>query len=464
MTTISTLYYGGFEMLHDIGDFYYDSSRLILCDKTITKDDYKIICDNIKPNDTYKEDLLYLSNAMQHQVSMKQRVVEKAGIILTFNCNLRCTYCSQNSTENSNNEVSVNDVEAFVKEIIKKRVIASIISKKERNVTFYFTGGGESTYYWDKFEKVIHIIEKLCAENNVKLNLEMATNAVFNDKQRKFIAKHFDSVMVSYDGMPETQDRNRVTSNNLPTSILVERSIKYFMNSNIDLTIRSTVWQYDLPKLPQMLNYLHEHFPKINSWEIYPVTPAGRAVPIMDSRQECSQYDFIKAYLNLIEYAEKENCLFNITSPILTCSPIGFNCGGIGADTMGAWLFPNRKISTCPDSSDVMTQIGEIKNSQVIWYDTFSDPLLEMGYEKYQTCNTCLAFRICGSGCPIKHIREKQFKTGMLSWECSMQCKLFEHILKTVMSGKNCFGWSKEKIETPLNSNIKVYKLIYSNS
>lgn len=448
-------------MLYNIGSFKFDSDRMILLNSDITKEDYSYVCNAIESDNSYENELLFLRKSLSNNVNMNNKVIKNAGIILTFNCNLRCNYCSQNSEDGSTNEITIEDIEVFVRDVVKKRIVSSVFLNKARNIEFYFTGGGEPTYDWNRFKQAVILIENVCQEYSVNLTLGLATNGFLNDEKRKFIANHFKKVMVSYDGMPKIQNKNRSCVNKNETSSIVEKTIKYLANHKIETMVRTTVWQNDIDKLTQMFMYIYENFKDISSWDICPVAPAGRAISIMKKDKGLNENNFVSAYLCLLDLAKSKKCDFDITTPILSSTTCGFSCGGVGPYIKRPWLFPNGKISSCSDSSEIMTQLGKIENGKIIWFENLYDPLLEMGYKKFQTCKNCIAFKVCGSGCPLKHIREEQFLTGMLDWECSMQCEYFEIILKKVALGEEYMGWRTVKIEIPSTSDLNILKLVY---
>lgn len=452
-------------MLYNINNYIYDSDRLILIEKSMSIYEYEQICRSIASNCLYINDLTKLKCDCINQKSMREKVVKNAGIALNYNCGLRCNYCSQKSEENNFESLTIDEILVFIKDVIKKRKISSLITKDDLSLNVYFTGGGEPTYNWLFFSSTVEKIEELCKKHNVKLSFGITTNGILNTNQLQFISNHFEKVLISYDGNSKIQDKNRRTANNLPTSKIVENSIKSFIASGVTTTIRSTIWQDDFIELTNMADYIYNNFDGLYSWDINPVTPAGRAVEIMLKEQAIySKADFVESYLNLINYIRVQKYKLLVTTPLLSSEPIGFNCGGIGSSVHGIWLLPDKRITTCVDSSEIVTEVGKIENDSVIYYDNFEDPLINMGIKKLEECRDCIAFRVCGSGCPIKHIREESNGTNMLSWECSMQSRFWEYILNNVVDSTSCFGWKAIKLDFPNIKNKSIYKLVYSNN
>ncbi len=454
-------------MKFEIDNYIYDSDYQIIYDKSLSSDQYAELIKNDIIDDEYSNSLRGLKYAKQHQKNFRYKVIKQAGIVLSFDCKLRCNYCSQDSVEGSKYKLVLEDIKEFLRDVIKKRIISSIITKTKAELNLYFTGGGEPTYDWELFVSSVELSKKMCKDNNVRLVLGMTTNGLLSIKQQKYIADNFNSVLVSYDGLPEIQNVNRPTANNNATSKIVESSIKYFSEHGIKTTIRTTIWHHDFDRLHEMYDYISGKFPNICSWDINPVTAAGRAVHTFENQKHVyDEMDFVVSFIKLLKYANLKKDALRLTSPLLSCEPISFSCGGSGWNTQGLWLFPDGKITTCIDSSDIVTEVGCIKDDKLMFYDSYEDPLLDMGIIKFQQCKNCIAFRVCGAGCPIKHIRQKQNESGMLDWECKMEQKYWVHILRTLISEKKEYlGWKATSLnESPILKNKIAYKLNYINT
>lgn len=422
----------------ELENYIFDSGKMIIYDKKYMGYEFQV--EDVELN-IYDKELNLLKDGIPPK-SVRDRFIETAGIALTYNCELRCTYCSQSSVEGIEERLTREDVRVFVSEIIKRKKMESLVNKKKPNMLFYFTGGGEPTYNWEKFTEAIDEVEDCCKRENVEVTLEMTTNGMLNEDQIVFIASHFKKVFISYDGISKIQDKNRRMPNGEKTSEAVENTITKLITLGIEVSIRTTVWQQDLDLMDKMCDNIHDNFKGLYSWEVNPVTSAGRAAKVFkNNKSNFEEYDFVDYYIKLLERNES----FFIRTPLLSNTRTGFNCGGVGCIATGLWLLPDGKMTTCIDSSFETTMVGEVKEGRIEFYETYEDPLLEMGIKKYQECRECVAFPVCGSGCPLKHIREKKYQTGVMDWECSMQKKFWIMILKKVIENGEYLGWRKER-------------------
>ena len=177
-------------MLYNIEDYVYDSGLQVLYGQrsNIPK------CETI--NNEYLSEISFLKK--QKSTSFSRKTVQKAGIVLTANCNLRCNYCSQCSEEGQEEKISMSSIKVFIDDILKKSIIASIIDDSEAVLSVTFTGGGEPTYRWTLLKESVMYLVGACEKNHVKLELQINTNGVFSREQADFIVKHFKKIMISY--------------------------------------------------------------------------------------------------------------------------------------------------------------------------------------------------------------------------------------------------------------------------
>jgi len=356
--------------------------------------------------------------------------------------------------------LTIEDVMAFINDVMKRWTVNKLLGKTEESLTVALTGNGEPTYNWDLFTNAVLQIRQKCLDNNIPLNLRITTNGLLEASQRIFIAEQCDSVMVSYDGIPEIQERNRRCIHGSRTSESVEETIHFFKKTSIRLTIRTTIWQSDFHRLKEMADYIFGNFGTTMEWSILPVIPTGRALHrVRKEHETLRESDFLAPYLDTVEYAKDKYGSVNITTPIFQDIVNAFYCGAISIFCSCPWLLPDKTIITCIESCDIKTTIGKVEEKGVFYFEKCADPLFKVYQQKFDECRTCIAYRFCKGGCPVRHLMNRNARTTMDDWECIMIQKYWTYIFENVLEAKECLGWCVKPIEMDRLEGIEVLKL-----
>lgn len=444
--------------MYYFNDYVFDPQRLLIYRENIDKD----TIDKINSSYDYKHiiptpyDLKMNPDKMQ----MDNIAIDRAGICLTYNCNLRCRYCGYSSNERSAYRLQLEDVEEFVRDIIMRRTIKVLITKKNEPLAIDFTGGGEPTYDWTLFEKSVCFIKDQCAQNNIPVSLRLTTNGMLSNQQINFISNNFSHVMISYDGIPEIQNRNRISPYRNETNLNVEKTIQQLAVNRVPLTIRSTIWRDDLDKIIDMYNHVFSIVPpeSVVTWSIYPVLFEGRAVTRIKRQEDPTYSSFFKKCIDLIKYirAKGDVQLKTLDVPLFNNNICDIFCGAHRVNQ--PWLLPDKSIVTCMESKDGKTIIGKISDGKVHYYENYQDPLLKIVQKKYVECQECIAYSTCKGGCPIWHLRVDGDIQEPL--ECCLQKEYWKYVVNSLVSGEYSLGWKIKKIVLPKTQNQEIYKVV----
>lgn len=384
-----------------------------------------------------------------HHTPVRPELLTKLGFSLSRNCNLRCQYCSACSSEGYGTAVSQEDVLALVSDVMKRWTIAHLLSPSESGrLELYFTGGGEPTYDWEAFCGLILAIEDKARRNEIPLQLGITTNGVLDDAKADFLAKHFQRIMVSYDGCPDIQNRNRKSPHYSETSPLVERCLQRLCAKSSPLTVRTTVWPDDFHRLREMADFLFGTLGCRFTWSILPVSPMGRAATKCadyEADADNAAYDFLKAYLDICQYAGERWGDAKVETQFFPISPAHLFCGSLAYAAQCAWLMSNGDIVTCVEADQFPTVLGHVKDGAVEYHSECEDLLLEKAQQLFDSCKWCFAYPFCKGGCPAKAIaRERARITEGMPWDCRMTVKFWKYLLTGVLEGKEVWGWRAE--------------------
>lgn len=398
-------------------------------------------------------------------VPVRPELLTHIGFSLSKNCNLRCQYCSACSTEGYSGSVPVQDVLALVSDIMKKWSIARLLGReKSSRLEIYFTGGGEPTYDWDSFTNLVLAIEDKASNNQVPIQLGITTNGVLSEEKADFLAGHFHRIMVSYDGLPEIQNRNRRSPHVTDTSACVERFVKRLCDDHAPLTIRTTVWLEDFARMRDMSDFLFGCFGCNFTWSILPVSPMGRAMRMYSSINRMTndnKHDFLSVYLDVVQYSSAKWPHSKIETQFFSASPSHIYCGSLAHTAQCAWLTSNGDIVTCIEADAFPTVIGHVNDGRVSYKATCIDPLLKKTQQMFDSCKECFAYPFCKGGCPAKAIsRERAHMDEGTPWECEMTVKFWKRLLNEVLMGKEFFGWKTSASRYPDLNRIGVLECV----
>ena len=445
--------------MHKIKNYIFDPNRLIFYKNGIDSNLKSKI--NILIEDNSRFELLQqnLRDYNPSAVKSKGLLPSSGGICLTYNCQLRCNYCSFSSEEDSTLVLDEKDIELYTDYLIKNIYIKKLTTGKKSKLHVYFSGGGEPTYNWSLFTRAVNIIREKCNRNNVEYELELTTNGMLNDMQTGFIIDNFTGVMVSFDGIPIIQNANRKTNKDKNTGKIVTQTINAFDKADISLSIRTTLWQYDFKYMNDMASYIYDNYKNFSQWSLMPILATGRATDnLKDDYLSNIEYNFARYYFNIIAMVEKNYGKNNITSPLFSNQFSEIFCGQMNVESL--WLMPGAKMITCLESKEYSSVFAEIVDGKLKLNEEFKSPILKKYIEKFSECKDCIAYRFCRGGCPLKFLRDENTSIKSADWECKMIKNYWKHIFENILDGKSYLGWSLKKISIEELPNSEIYSLI----
>ena len=446
------------EMTFRIGDWVFSPKRLILWHSNMPQDEVLTLVEKIDEISGLQKAKETLFSYDWRQVLINPFQINRIGICVAKNCNLRCRYCSECSTEGMGEEIPNEHILSYVSDLMIKKVANSLITGDNSPVKVIFTGGGEPTYDFEKFSQLVVSIEELANRNNMPLYLDITTNGAYDLKRIDFICQHFQSIMVSYDGMPSIQNYNRPSPYYALTSPMVESSIKRILDNGVPLIIRSTIAASDVGKMKEMADFLFGKFGINYKWSIFPVTPKGRARNFRGNVNDSP--DFFSEFFSMKEYAQKKYGDVQISSPLFFSNENDFYCGSLGFLTRVAWLRATGEIVTCLEMDKDQTVIGTLTGNQVVYKDICEDPLVKITQEKFHECENCIAFPFCRGGCPADHRANRIAGEMNVSWACQQTIKYCQYFLEKIVSGEQGLGWKLSEIPLEVNYSKPVYRLV----
>jgi len=172
----------------------------------------------------------------------------------TLDCNLRCYYCYETHQINS----VIND---FTMRSITNLIKNKVKSKKIRHITISFFGGEPLLKFNKVIWPIIEYAQKLCLENNKRLDIWFTTNGVL--LSRKIIDRLFSSgitcsFQVPFDGNKEFHDKVKKYANGKGTFDTIINHVLYALSKGFYFIIRCNYTTESLKSFDELISLFAE--------------------------------------------------------------------------------------------------------------------------------------------------------------------------------------------------------------
>lgn len=167
---------------------------------------------------------------------------QMVSVLLTTRCNLGCLYCIT-----SCNHVGQLDIDAR----FARRGIADYFASTPFPYV-RFTAVGEPTRRFDLLRELhAHAMEL----SGGRARFELQTNGTFDEPTARWIADNIEVVWLSYDGLPDVQDRLKRTRDGQPTSDRVLRNLELLQAGRACAGFRATITTLNVERQCEMVRF-----------------------------------------------------------------------------------------------------------------------------------------------------------------------------------------------------------------
>lgn len=308
-------------------------------------------------------------------------------LLLNEKCNFHCKYC-YSAQGRSSAELTMEQIKPMIRFFLSKERHAV----NERTVMFM--GGGEPMLSWPLLEETTLFAEQIAKEEGITLHLSLTTNgSIMDDHELSFLKEHNFTVQISFEILPDVQlaQRGSYTS--------VAENLQKLTEMGINNFVRSTITAENVDRIPEMVDYCHQHFPLVSKISCQQVVDPNyfTSSDIVDDffsryfksfqegthRAETYGIALRSSSSHLLNYSRRERFCFN-----LLC------------------LTPYGTLTLCPDVSspnepDYQSSVIGVLDGDVVSFNQEAfDQLTHGNIHTIDKCRTCYARWNCGSGCP----------------------------------------------------------------
>lgn len=241
----------------------------------------------------------------QHERSFRPTQVT---LFPTNNCNLRCTYCYAFGGEGGGNGEPITKMDFRCAQRAVDIIAKNALERRDEgdgthNFLVSIHGNGEPFCAYDLIQKIVWYAQDVAEELDIPAVFNAATNGVLTDEQLDFVVANFNSVNVSFDGLPEFQDANRPTAAGKGSFAAAHRTMCRLSEAGMGFGIRTTVTAAMVDAMPAIVEFVANNYPGLEQLHFEPVWECGRCKTSSNVMPDSDV--FVKRYLESLEIAQK---------------------------------------------------------------------------------------------------------------------------------------------------------------
>ena len=206
----------------------------------------------------------------------------------TNRCNLRCSYCYAYGGEGGRcgEPLTTMDPRVAFAAIDLVADNAKALVGKGRTVRSFIVsihGNGEPFCAFDLMRQIVARARKASQRTGIPVTLNTATNGALGPDQLDFLVKEFDSVNISFDGLPAFQDANRPVAGGGGSFAQVDRTMRRLMKEQVAFGIRTTVTAEMVDRMADIIEFVADNYPVVEQVHFEPVWECGRCATSTDT-------------------------------------------------------------------------------------------------------------------------------------------------------------------------------------
>lgn len=168
------------------------------------------------------------------------------GLLPTRGCNLGCRYCGfmlAGGSAAAMDPALAHDAVNWYMDWVREA------GRPHAEIHFF---GGEPFCAPEVLDVSVHLARIRAAEIGCQVRFEVATNGVFSESRAHWAADNIDTIVLSMDGPPDIQDRNRPYRDGQGSSGMVARTARILSEDSAGFHIRSCVTADTVKRMPEL--------------------------------------------------------------------------------------------------------------------------------------------------------------------------------------------------------------------
>jgi len=388
----------------------------------------KNFVDKINSDDQLvKEFFNTISNQETVEILEFPEFIKSVMLDLTADCNLNCVYCYARGGD-SPKYMDWKTAKAAIDWMVKR-------PGKDR-ITIEFHGGGEPTLAFPMIKKCYDYAKKKCDKKKVELVPLIATNGTLLTEDRvRWFKKINMEVMLSFDGTPDIQNKQRPFRNNSPSYNAIKKSIGLLNRYKVPYRVNACITRSSVSKMSDIIKHLHKLGVKKCSmsynWEWGRCLETGTKVPLF--------LEFEKESERASKLARKYN-IDLLTDKYREMKFTGLRKKRCGATGHSFIVTAHGDITSCltvlnqDDPASKVFFYGKIKDGKVIINKKKLKYLRGRNLDNMKNCKNCFAKYSCLGICLAETFRSTGCIFKPEKKECLMRKEEFRNFLIDLFS------------------------------
>jgi uncharacterized protein len=313
-------------------------------------------------------------------------------LMLTSECNMRCTYCIARNIENAtmSTQIGQKAVDLFVS-----------MSTGAKYIEFIFTGG-EPTLEFDTLKYLAKYAEKISKVAEIEVIFVLKTNGILiNEDVITFLRENNFRVVISIDGDSSVHDKFRKQTNKEETYYIITKNIKKMLDVGIPCTASYSIHPNHTFSIAENVKYLYDL--GIKNIDIGPLYGTVE----WNNESISNLINSLENVANFIQSVRRRGDYIEVVPLNKESEHVGgilADCWGCGAGLTKLAFLPNGKISGCSSLAMVAHKFPNLIIGDV------DSGLNEIALENLQQqcqadikdrnlCQNCETASNCSGGC-----------------------------------------------------------------
>ncbi len=311
-----------------------------------------------------------------------------AVLLMTNQCQLRCTYCYAAAGEWPQAELTSEQGFAAIDAVCEN---ARRLGHRQFEISFH--GGGEPTLAWSVLQQCV----VYARQKPIPARITLTSNGVWSARQRQWIFQHLDGLTLSWDGTPQTQDRQRPFASGRGSADMVRHLITELDRAHFPYGIRLTAtapW----PAFVDGVRFICEQT-NCQSLQVEPAFNTARGGHGRPEATDCQA--FVDAFMVALDVAQQHGRRLMYSGARLGLVTSSFCTAPYNALIIG----PGGALVSCYEVTAVthplapLSAIGRYARDEIHIHEPARQQLHSLMAARRHTCQDCFCYWSCAGDC-----------------------------------------------------------------